>query len=90
MAHTKSGGSTNNLRDSQPKYRGVKLSDGQKAIPGNILYRQTGTRVLAGVGVKQGRDYTLFAIKAGIVKFTEKRKTKFDGSVTKRKVVSVV
>ncbi|PJE64131.1 MAG: 50S ribosomal protein L27 [Candidatus Ryanbacteria bacterium CG10_big_fil_rev_8_21_14_0_10_43_42] len=90
MAHTKSGGSTNNLRDSQPKYRGVKLSDGQEARPGSILYRQTGSRVLAGEGVKQGRDFTLFAIKKGIVKFTERRKMNFNGSVTKRKVISVV
>lgn len=90
MAHTKSAGSTANARDSQPKYRGVKLHDGERAQTGNILVRQTGSRFLPGAGVAQGKDFTLFAIRAGTVSYSTKRKTRFDGSRITKKVVSVV
>jgi len=89
MAHTKQGGSAKNLRDSQPKYLGVKIHDGQKAKPGSILVRQRGTKVLAGTNVKMGKDHTLFSVKEGIVKFGEKRKTRFDAKTKKYKVVNV-
>lgn len=89
MAHTKSAGSTANVRDSQPKYRGVKLHDGERVKIGNIIVRQTGSRVIAGAGVRQGRDFTLYAIQNGIVRFTSKRKTRFDGNTVQKKVVSV-
>ncbi len=90
MAHKKAGGSTRNLRDSNPKYLGVKLYDGQKAKIGSILVRQRGTKILAGKNVKIGNDHTLFSVKNGIVKFSEKRKIKFDGNSRKYKVVNVV
>jgi len=90
MAHTKSAGSTANVRDSQPKYRGIKLFDGQRARTGNIIVRQVGSRVVPGSGVKQGRDFTIFAIRDGVVKFTSKRKTRFDGNIIRKKVVSVI
>lgn len=90
MAHTKSGGSTTNLRDSKPKYLGVKLFAGEKAKAGSILIRQRGTRYLPGKNVRAGKDHTLYATKAGTVEFSQKRKTKFDGSIYQRKVVSVV
>lgn len=69
MAHKKGQGSSRNGRDSQPKYLGVKLADGQQAIAGNIIVRQRGTRFHAGVGVGTGRDWTLFALQDGVVKF---------------------
>ncbi len=90
MAHKKAGGSTRNLRDSNPKYLGVKLYDGQKAKIGSILVRQRGTKILAGKNVKIGNDHTLFSLKHGIVKFSEKRKKKFNGNSRKYKVVNVV
>jgi len=90
MAHTKSGGTAKNLRDSQPKFLGVKLSDGQKAKPGSILVRQRGTKILAGTNVKIGKDHTLYSLKNGTVKFSQKRRTRFDGQNKKYKVVNVV
>lgn len=90
MAHTKSAGSTANVRDSQPKYRGVKIHDGDRVATGNIIVRQVGSRILPGVGVSQGRDFTLYAIRNGLVKFSEKRKQRFNGAVVRKKVVSVV
>ena len=74
MAHTKSGGSTRNTRDSQPKYLGVKLFGGERARAGTIIVRQRGTRITAGPGVRVGRDHTLYAIREGEVLFEEKRK----------------
>lgn len=56
----------------QPKYLGVKVSDGQKVTSGSILVRQRGTKIAAGDNVKVGRDHTLFAIEEGIVKFGQK------------------
>jgi large subunit ribosomal protein L27 len=89
MATKKAGGSTKNLRDSNPKYLGVKLYEGEKAKIGSIIVRQRGKRMLAGANVGMGKDHTLFALKAGIVHFTHKRKTHFDGSQSKKNIVSV-
>lgn len=69
MAHKKAGGSTNNGRDSESKRLGVKRYGGQQVLAGNILIRQRGTRVHAGVNVGIGKDHTLFAKAAGVVKF---------------------
>ena len=69
MAHKKAGGSTRNGRDSNAKRRGVKLYDGQAARAGNIIVRQCGTRIHPGKGVGMGRDFTLFALVDGHVKF---------------------
>jgi large subunit ribosomal protein L27 len=63
-----------NGRDSNPKYLGVKLYDGQVAKAGSIIVRQRGTRIKPGKNVGMGSDYTLFATKTGIVKFTKTRK----------------
>ncbi len=90
MAHKKAAGTTKNGRDSQPKYLGVKVSDGSKCFKGSVIVRQRGTKILPGNGVALGRDHTLFAIKDGIVKMSAKRKTHFDGSVVIKKVASVV
>lgn len=69
MAHTKAGGSTSNNRDSVAKRLGVKLYGGQKAIAGNIIVRQKGTKVFPGPGVGMGNDFTLFALIPGTVHF---------------------
>ncbi len=69
MAHKKGGGSTHNGRDSQPKRLGVKRYAGQQVNAGTILVRQRGTRIHPGSNVGVGRDYTLFALINGVVKF---------------------
>lgn len=69
MAHTKAGGSTKGNRDPNPKRLGVKLYGGQRAIAGNIIIRQRGTKVFAGKGVGMGGDNTLFALVDGVVGF---------------------
>lgn len=89
MAHKKSAGTTRNGRDSQPKYLGVKVTDGQKVKSGNIIIRQRGTDVLAGRGVSMGKDHTLFAVKDGILKFSTKRKVKFNGKTQVKKIVHI-
>lgn len=72
MATKKAGGSTRNGRDSNPKYLGVKRFGGQVVKAGNILMRQRGTHVHAGLNVGVGRDHTLFALVDGVVKFARK------------------
>jgi len=90
MAHRKAGGSAKNLRDSNPKYLGTKLGDGQDAKTGSIIVRQRGTKIMAGKNVGLGKDHTLFALTPGTVKFREIRKTRFDGNTIKKKVVDVL
>jgi len=89
MAHTKAGGSTKLGRDSISKRLGIKIHDGQKAEPGQIILRQRGTRYLPGRNVGRGGDDTLFAMKSGLVRYSEKTKTKFDGSRRRATVVAV-
>lgn len=69
MAHTKAQGSVKGNRDSRSKRLGVKMYGGQKIDKGNIIIRQKGTKMFAGTGVSMGNDYTLFAIKSGILNF---------------------
>ena len=69
MAHKKGQGSSRNGRDSPGQRRGIKVYGGQVARAGNILVRQVGTRVHAGRNVGRGRDFTLFALIDGIVKY---------------------
>lgn len=89
MSHVKAGGSTKNLRDSNPQFLGVKLHDGEKAETGNIIVRQRGTKVLAGKNTKLGKDHTIFAAKGGTVKFSSARKKNFNGKIIRRKIVEV-
>ena len=72
MAHKKGQGSTRNGRDSLPKMRGVKRYAGQSVNAGSILVRQVGTKFHAGENVGMGRDFTLFALIDGVVKFERK------------------
>ena len=90
MSTKRSGGSSKNLRDSQPKYLGVKRSDGQAVQTGEVIVRQRGTKIEAGANVKVGKDHTLYAISDGTVAFKEARKTRFDGKVVRKKVAHVV
>ena len=90
MAHRKAGGTAKNLRDSNPKYLGTKLADGQKAQAGSIIIRQRGTAIMAGDNVSMGKDHTLFALKPGTVKFGSRRKTSFNGKTVVKKVVNVI
>ncbi|MBI2108585.1 MAG: 50S ribosomal protein L27 [Parcubacteria group bacterium] len=90
MAHKKAGGSAKNLRDSNPKYLGIKIQDGQSAKAGFVLVRQRGTRVLPGKNVSMGKDHTLFALKEGVVKFRSRKKIKFNGDSIRKKIIDVV
>ena len=76
MAHKKGVGSSDNGRDSKSKRLGVKLFGGQVAKAGNILVRQRGTKFHAGTNMGLGRDYTLFALTDGYVKFEKFGKNK--------------
>jgi len=73
MAHKKGQGSTRNGRDSNPNYYGLKRHDGQIVTSGSILVRQTGTKFHPGEGVGLGRDYTIFALRDGVVKYETRR-----------------
>ncbi len=90
MAHRKAGGSAKNLKDSQPKYLGIKLADGQSAQTGSIIVRQRGTKIEPGKNVGLGKDHTLFALTEGVVKFRSKRKTRFNGKEMVKKMVDVL
>ena len=90
MATTKAAGTAKNLTDSNPKYLGVKRSDGEKVGIGEIIVRQRGTLIMAGKNIGTGKDHTLFSRIAGIVHFRTTRKTNFDGRSNRRKIVDVV
>jgi large subunit ribosomal protein L27 len=81
MAHKKGGGSSRNGRDSKAQKRGVKVYAGQEVPAGSVLVRQVGGSIHAGKNVGQGRDFTLFALVDGIVKYEWKTNTKKKVSV---------
>ena len=81
MAHKKGVGSSRNGRDSKPKYRGVKVYDGQLVTSGSIIVRQCGTKIRPGNNVGLGRDFTIFALVEGKVKFGWAKKGHKDVSV---------
>ncbi len=89
MAHTKAGGSTSLGRESQSKRLGVKLFAGQVAKAGMVIVRQRGTKFFPGPGVKRGSDDTLFATKAGVIKFGNKWRKSFTGKLKLSRVVSI-
>ena len=90
MAHKKAGGSTSLGRDSHGHRLGVKVADGQMARPGQILVRQRGTRIHAGVNVRRGGDDTLYAAVKGIVKYTQKKTENFHGILKKRVFAKII
>ncbi len=69
MAHKKGQGSTQNGRDSNPQYRGVKAYGGQRVKSGCIIVRQCGSKFHAGKNVRTGSDWTLFSVADGVVRF---------------------
>ena len=90
MAKRKAGGVSKNLKDSNPKYLGTKLADGQEAKAGSVIVRQRGTKILAGENVGLGKDHTLFALKDGVVKFSTRRKKSYNNKTAVKKVANVV
>ena len=90
MSTKKAGGSSRNLRDSQPKFLGIKVADGQKVKSGGIIVRQRGTKIMSGLNVRVGKDHTLFSTTEGRVSFRDQRKKRFDGQIIKKKVVDVL
>jgi len=87
MAHKKGEGSVKNGRDSRSKRLGVKIFGGQPALAGNIIIRQRGTAYHAGVNVGLGKDFTIFALRDGIVEF---RKTKNKTLVSVKEIPATV
>lgn len=81
MAHKKGAGSTRNGRDSNSQRRGVKVYGGQYVTAGSVLVRQVGRTIAAGKNVGLGRDFTLFALIDGIVKYEWHTKDKRKASV---------
>ena len=82
MAHKKGVGSSRNGRNSNPKYRGVKKYGSENVVAGNIIVRQKGTKFHHGLNVGMGRDYTLYSLVDGQVKFETR--------ALNRKYVSVI
>jgi large subunit ribosomal protein L27 len=72
MAHKKGGGSSRNGRDSRGQRLGVKVFGGQTVRAGNVIVRQRGTKIYPGMNVGVGRDWTLFALRDGVVRFEER------------------
>lgn len=81
MAHKKGQGSSRNGRDSNAQRRGVKVYDGEKINAGSIIVRQVGTKIHPGNNVGMGKDYTLFALISGSVKYERLDKTRKKVSV---------
>lgn len=90
MATTKSAGSTRLGRESASKRLGIKLFDGETVKTGNVLARQRGTKWVPGKNVKKGSDDTLYALRPGVIKFTDKKAKRYDGSRRIFKVINVI
>jgi len=89
MAHKKAAGAAKNLRDSQPKYRGIKLFGGQKAVAWNIIVRQNGSKYECGANTYLASDFSIHAATNGIVMFKQKNFKRFDGRTYLKTVVYV-
>lgn len=90
MAHAKAKSAAKNNRESEAKRLGVKLFDGEKVQPGQVIVRQRGTKFYPGLGVRRAGDDTLYAVISGVVKFGNKKKPSFTGKRKFVKTVSVV
>ena len=82
MAHKKGVGSTQNGRDSNPQYRGIKCYGGQAVLAGSIIVRQVGTKFHPGRNVRKGKDHTLFSIAEGVVRFQSNGRVHVDVPVS--------
>lgn len=87
MAHTKSQGKTNQKSNRPGQRRGLKKFGGQKAEVGQIIVRQVGSKFRSGEGTKQGKDFTIYAMRPGVVKFFKKLGKKFVSVVKAKEVV---
>ncbi len=90
MAHKKAAGSVKNLKDSQPKYRGVKVFGGQSVLAGNIIIRQKGSKYECGKNTYEAADFSILAAADGIVAFKKKNFKKFNGRTYLKTVVEVL
>ena len=90
MAHKKGQSTTSNGRESHSKRLGIKKFGNQTVISGNIIVRQRGTKMVAGIGTGLGKDHTVFATKAGVISFKTSKITDFTGKSTRHTVVSVL
>ncbi len=89
MATKKAAGTAKNLRDSQPKYLGVKKYHGESVEAGHIIIRQRGQNWLSGPNTGMGKDHTIFSLVNGKVVFSKKRRSTFNNKVQTKKIVSV-
>jgi len=89
MAHKKAAGAAKNLRDSQPKYRGIKLFGGQRAVAWNIIVRQNGSKYECGANTYLASDFSIHAATDGIVMFKQKNFKRFDWRTYLKTVVYV-
>jgi len=89
MAHKKAGGSTRLGRDSQSKRLGVKIFGDQRVKAGAIIIRQKGLKFRPGENVDMGTDFTLYALKDGMVKFSRRKLARFTGKLADTRIVSV-
>ena len=90
MAHKKAAGSVKNLKDSQPKYRGVKVFWGQPVVAGNIIIRQNGSKYECGKNTYEAADFSILAETDWVVAFKKKNFKKFNGRTYLKTVVEVV
>ena len=90
MAHKKAAGSVKNLKDSQPKYRGVKVFWGQPVVAGNIIIRQNGSKYECGKNTYEAADFSILAAIDWVVSFKKKNFKKFNGRTYLKTVVEVV
>jgi len=90
MAHKKAAGSTQLGRDSAGQRLGVKISDGDHALAGQIIVRQRGTKIHPGAGTKKGKDDTIYAAIDGVVKFSKKLRENFTGALKRATYANVV
>ena len=90
MAHKKAAGSVKNLKDSQPKYRGVKVFGGQPVLAGNIIIRQKGSKYECGKNTYESADFSVHASVDGVVAFRKKNFKKFNGRTYLKTVVDVL
>lgn len=88
MAHTKSQGKTNQKSNRPGQRRGIKKFGDQKITVGQIIVRQVGSKIHSGVGTKQGKDFTIYAMRPGIVKFFTRLGKKFVSVVKGKKIVA--
>ncbi|OGG42817.1 50S ribosomal protein L27 [Candidatus Jorgensenbacteria bacterium RIFCSPLOWO2_12_FULL_42_11] len=90
MAHAKAKGSTKLGRDSAAQRLGIKRTDGETVKIGEIIIRQRGTNYFPGLNVRRAGDDTIYSLKKGVVKFVQKKRTRFDGAKHFVKVVNVL